>query len=716
VNSKREFQTKNFFQKFRGLFSSRPRKFKKAVIFAVLTLAIFISLAGISFATVNWTNQQKTTMTSPPYNMSSDQVSDLEEKNVSYTNFVANVSQWVSKGHSQEGAATYFYNDYMQNGTGLDVATGNAKMDEQVGISAAVRGLGEGIFATAMQAMVGVLSVLAYFLKWLIYYAAQTLDLTLNPNLYNFANSAMVVQGWTVVRDVCNLFFLLVLLFIAICTILKIEKYHAKKNLLMLIIMALLINFSKPIAVFIFDGSQLLMNFFLSQMGEYGTGKSTSSVIAKSSHIAEIVYNSLPSALTITGTNTASFQVATQYLFVVVFLFMLGVAFVVTALFLIIRIVAIMMLIIVSPFAFFAAIVPDFSKMSSKWWSSLFEYSYYGPAAAFFLLLATNLSSALPKVTEIKQNDVNIGASITNIVHYLVVLVFLYASIFMAKQFGGGVGGAIVGNANRFMKWGAGMGKGGGFWGGAARVTGAASVFSGIKGGIAQRPGLKYFTKEGREASRKETEEKWKERVAPFNIATARKKSEERKNDSDASIEADAQRGDPAAILQAMNRGGGIAERLMTNNVVLQALDQYDDLRNTSYKSMRDNGQHHLQVANEARRNIGGAPGTAGYINGAAMNTITEGVFRNASPTQLFSDPNMRNIVQQERDRGGDYLTTRMANLSDRPTLERIRGNVKNPETMRVLDNLIDWHTHNTIAPTGPTPIQIAMLNRQLLS
>ena len=203
---------------------------------------------------------------------------------------------------------------------------------------------------------------------------------------------------------------------------------------------------------------------------------------------------------------------------------------------------------------------------------------------------------------------------IQHLIQYLVVLVFLYASIFMAKKFGGGAGAAIVGNANRFMKWGAGMGKGYGMWGSVARgtgqVTGATNMYKGVKSGIAKQPYWRHLTKEGREASSKESQGRWEDRVAPFNIANVRKKSEERKNDAEAAIERDARNGDPVAILQAMTRGGGVAERLMTDPRVLQMMDQHDDLRNAAYKGLRDNGQHHLQVANETRRRIGGTPGT----------------------------------------------------------------------------------------------------------
>lgn len=481
-------------------------------------------------------------------------------------------------------------------------ATGLRTSDPDVGATSALKGLGFFLSETVLIVVIGVLGVFVSFAKYLVVFSAQVLDLTLSPALYSFTSNNMIVQGWTVVRDVCNLFFLLVLLFIAICTILKIEKYHAKKTLLTLIIMALLINFSKPITIFIFDGSQLLMNFFLDQIGKTGTGDASggasgSALITKASEISDFIYKSLPGYWESPDT---SVNLAIQYIFAAVFLFMLAVAYLVTALMMIIRIVAIMMLIIVSPFAFFAAIIPDLSKMSSKWWSSLFEYSYYGPAAAFFLLLATKLENVLPNLkntvgtTAYSAKDMT--TTIYNITHYLTVLVFLYASIFMAKQFGGGAGAAIVGNANRVMKWAGGMSKGGGMWGSGARlaggVTGVSNMYRGAKEGVSQQPFWRMLTKKGREASSKESQEKWEERVAPFSMATARKKAKEGEFKDQAKVDAGIARGNTEDLLIGSKRGTLTPEQL-ENSKVQQLIASSPELRKEVLGNLRDKGQSH---------------------------------------------------------------------------------------------------------------------------
>ncbi|MFA5926086.1 MAG: hypothetical protein WC831_04080 [Parcubacteria group bacterium] len=306
------------------------------------------------------------------------------------------------------------------------------KMEGTADVASGVNAPGRSILADIiLTAVIGVLQVILILCKELVSTAAFILDKTLDPTLYNLVNQPVITVGWAAVRDVCNLLFLLVLLFIAFCTILQIEKYHLKKTLLMLVIMALLINFSKPIAIFIFDGSQLLMNYFLSALkGDNGY----SAGIANISKIADIVYE-----------NTKYFDnpspdklvIAVEFLFSVIFLFMFAVALFVLAIFLIIRLVAIWLIIIVSPLAFFATAVPDFKKLSSDWWDALFKYSYFGPAAAFFLWLSTKLNmETVLAGNSSNTSDAAVTWVVQTILPYCVTLVFLYASIIMAQKFG----------------------------------------------------------------------------------------------------------------------------------------------------------------------------------------------------------------------------------------------------------------------------------------
>lgn len=549
--------------------ASRNKTGKRAAFFVFLAVLVLgFSVRTSIAAPTTYTDNQKIILRTT-YQLSTDQIQSLQTKGITYDNFEKQVTALQTPGslYTAASAATAVYNDSVSTGDTLANAVNNPTGLGEIG-----KAIGAGLMTAALSVVIAVLAVIAFFCKYLLMFAGWTLDATLNPALYNFTSNQMVVGGWIIVRDVCNLFFLLVLLFIAMCTILKIEKYHAKKTLLMLIIMALLINFSKPIAIFIFDGSQLLMNFFLSQITTVGGQNAPSTKIA--ADIAEFMYGSLKSQLE--GSSTSP-ELAVYYLFIVVFLFMFAIALFVTAIFLVIRIVAVMILIIVSPLAFFAAIVPDFSKMSSSWWSALFKYSYYGPAAAFFLFLAVKFSLAtgnvLPRLNVTGGNDV-----IQHIIIYLTVLVFLYASVIMSQQFGIFAANAIVGNANKFMKWAGGMTKTGGMWGWGSRSLGLTGGFS----QAAQYYGLptRWMTKAGRQKN----QARMAARVASalgvkgawFNTFQKRAKEENEGLDND-SVIAKAQAGDQYAALQAVMNGDG--DDLGVFKTVLDIVEKHPEVR-----------------------------------------------------------------------------------------------------------------------------------------
>ena len=96
--------------------------------------------------------------------------------------------------------------------------------------------------------------------SWLLVIGGGVFDFFAEHSLASKAyhNNYAITQGWTISRDIANLFFIFILLFIAISTILQIETYGAKRLLVKFIVVALLINFSLLIVQSIIDASNLL--------------------------------------------------------------------------------------------------------------------------------------------------------------------------------------------------------------------------------------------------------------------------------------------------------------------------------------------------------------------------------------------------------------------------------------------------------------------------
>jgi hypothetical protein len=522
-----------------------------------------------------------------------------------------------------------------------------------------------------LEAVIGVLWVIASFCKLLVELAGQTLDLTLSPTLYNFTNNDMITFGWTMVRDICNLFFLLILLFIAFCTILQIDKYHAKKTLLTLILMALLINFSKPIAIFIFDGAQIAMNYFLKSITGATGGGSVSAIYSNINGIAEIVYRGLENQKTSIG-------LAIQHIFAIIFLFMLAIAYFTIAIFLIIRIVAVMVLIIVSPLAFLATAVPDFQKMSSSWWSALFSYSYYGPAVAFFLLLATKLSSftiGLPKLTSADVSGEPMRVLINNILRYLTTLVFLYAAVIMGKQFGLYASEAITSRATKGINWGARNLTGYGL--AAKGGRGVANVFKRHKqaAGEAAREHLKqnyprlhkWTTKEGADAAAKKS---WNEM---FGNTDANKQQQEAvgKHEKDMKDKNFTAEDYDKELKHSTDATRKMAAAMALAKLGKLDMTQYEEAlkhfeQNPAFKKLFDSEvakkNVHLVIDEEIKQAEAAATKAGGTMTQAQKNDIIEKHIDNLDPEQLAKQ-NVMEIVKVEQKHGSKHTRDTLLDL-----------------------------------------------------
>ncbi len=198
---------------------------------------------------------------------------------------------------------------------------------------------------------------------------------------YNsFTTTGAVTTGWVVVRDVSNMFFIVVLLIIAIATILGVETYQWKKMLPRLLIMAVLINFSKVIAGILIDFAQVVMMTFVNAFKTGGTG----------SFVNFIGIDKLLSfnSGSITGTKVDYSVVAVSALLAFVRLIIAGVVIVVMLVVLVMRIVMIWILVVLSPLAFILSTFPAGQKYASQWWEMFGKYLVVGPVLAFFLWLS----------------------------------------------------------------------------------------------------------------------------------------------------------------------------------------------------------------------------------------------------------------------------------------------------------------------------------------
>lgn len=250
---------------------------------------------------------------------------------------------------------------------------------------------GGGILASVGRDITeGGLTLLRQAAAWLLTTAVKVLDFMLDGRIYDqvfFSPDARnaINIGWGLVRDFVNMFYVLILIFLAIATILRVNKFSDKKLLFAVVLSALLINFSQPITIAVVDASNLAMNFFAKQINVNGTG------------FGEVLLTKVKLAKAGTGNvyggNGAYVSAFAEIIFTAVF----AITIFVLAIALLIRLIAFWVLIVLSPLAFFGLTLPGtmLSSLWNGWLSKLVNYAFFGPVLLFFLWLSLVLVNAL---------------------------------------------------------------------------------------------------------------------------------------------------------------------------------------------------------------------------------------------------------------------------------------------------------------------------------
>jgi hypothetical protein len=272
---------------------------------------------------------------------------------------------------------------------------------------------------------------------------------------YNeFGTAPAVVTGWVIVRDLGNMLFIVFLLIISFGTILRIEQYRYNQLLGRLLLMAVLINFSKVITLFFIDGAQVVMLTFVSAFRDAAVGNLTTAF-------------GLSDSLTFLSNNRSVADVSSVSVLVTVLLALAVyiIAFIVTLVILvvlIIRVFALWILIILSPMAYALRAFPNTRNQSTRWWSEFGKHVTTGPVIAFFLWLAltimasgsltqgfdidtVNTNSVVPGTT-VTESPTSVTAALSNIsstpkmLSFMFAIAFLLTGLSVAQGLGGAAG------------------------------------------------------------------------------------------------------------------------------------------------------------------------------------------------------------------------------------------------------------------------------------
>lgn len=284
------------------------------------------------------------------------------------------------------------------------------------------------------------LSAAASLFAWII--DPENLKLVINENV-------AIYKMWSLIRDMLNIAFILVLLFSAFATIFQVTNYNYKKILLNLVIMALLVNFSFPIARFLVDVGNVVMYSTINNLGIMDGGDPLSTIAAGSA-LDKILHP---------GAKAAVNADSTYLIACIIFTFMLAVTFLIIAFLFVIRTVALAILIIFSPIAFTGAIISLLEPFSKKWWTSIWNYSIFGATMTFMIYVAMEMIRFINEKGMGRMENIVVQKSVMDpsflaaISFYAIPLVILWMGIATAKEAGVVGANLAVGTGAKFMSW-----------------------------------------------------------------------------------------------------------------------------------------------------------------------------------------------------------------------------------------------------------------------
>ena len=313
-----------------------------------------------------------------------------------------------------------------------------------------------------------IMRIIGVILQGLIYLVGSLLLLVVNlfisiAQYTGFGEARAVNLGWAIVRDLTNMFFVLVMLVVAFGTILGVEEFSYRRMLPRLLIMAVLINFSKVIAGIFIDFSQVIMMTFVNGFA----------AVAGANIVSMLKINTYTQLnATETGASAASNlttwdQVGGFFLGIV----MMGIALAVVIIMMIIlvfRIVMLWLLVIMSPLAFFASTFPRgrLAEAYGTWWKEFGNYLTIGPFMAFFLWLSfavagtgniagegfpeSKVPSGGGEGTRVNQFITAAGEP-QNTLSYVIGIAMLMGGMMLSQQFSV-LGGSMMGSAANYIK------------------------------------------------------------------------------------------------------------------------------------------------------------------------------------------------------------------------------------------------------------------------
>lgn len=345
----------------------------------------------------------------------------------------------------------------------------------------------------------------AYLLAQVAFFFNILISVTLSSTLLK---DTFVSDAWAVVRDLSNIFFILILLYISIKIILGMGGSEVKKMIGSVVIMALLINFSMFFTQIIIDSSNILALIFYNKInvsttvagqteprayssvgGEKDVSGGMVSAFNPTTMVGSKFIEQAKRTYDVKGNFVKEDDVPTGTMIALTLLsgLIMGIAIyalIVSGLSFLGRLIELWILIIFSPFAFMSYTVPKLASIDylgwDKWFARLIKVSFMAPIFMFllyfiFMLIDSNLFTKLIQPSE-GTNDAagTIKMLLGVVMPAIFICILLIKATKFAKEGAGTIGEMVMKGAK----------MAGGVVGGLALGGTALALQKGVGGGV----------------------------------------------------------------------------------------------------------------------------------------------------------------------------------------------------------------------------------------
>jgi len=328
-------------------------------------------------------------------------------------------------------------------------------------IAFAIGGVLLGMVAAILQFFAGIiLHISVYLFDIAMLIATDGLS-----QIVNTGNTQTAIrEAWTIFRDLINIGFVFVLLYIAINFILNAESSSTKKLLSNTIIAAFLINFSFFFAALVVDVSNQMAIEIRRSVDTELNGETLAGFLGKRTNLdslVEAIQSGTGMATTgvevnalVESKQASILDVAIKWgvggILMLVLTLTLAIVLLIAAFTLIARTIILVLLLITSPIGFAGYVLPYTQKMAREWWQSLIGQAFFLPVFLLFILVAVKLinnnllgidfnggqiTSTSLDISDAQRSIVDLGKLIAgNFIQYAIVIGLFVGALTTAKK------------------------------------------------------------------------------------------------------------------------------------------------------------------------------------------------------------------------------------------------------------------------------------------